>query len=369
MSSKELNTNNEIVTNEKERPHCLNCGAELNGPFCHMCGQELIDPNPTVGSFVSVYLDNAYMLDTKLIKTIWNLVTKPGHLAKEFLSGKVISNIHPLKLNMFLLFVFITMFFIFADTDAMEKPFDNIMRDEKVVPDVQMSLLQDDGEYVAKMIASPRDSVQMYAPLQLASDHSTYISLVEVIEDNEGDAMDRWIAVIPRCLIEDEIVMLDQDGYYYFNADKLIARDELEIIQDIGSKMFNIVTTYLPILVLLTTPFLSLALAVTQRKSKHSFIYHFVFSLYFTAFLEFMILFIYVLYLVAAPPIKVLEWIMILSLFFYMAAAIRRAYDTRSWIKSIIKAIFVNIVYLFNCAMVFLMLVIVVCVLVIIAYV
>lgn len=361
MCDKEQIKDSESVEKGSEVNRCLNCGTELNGPFCHMCGQEYIDPKPTVGNFISVYLDNAYMLDIKLFKTIWDLVSKPGHLAKEFLAGKIVSNIHPLKLNMFLLLAFLTIFFIFADTDAIEKPLDNIVRDERFVSNVQMSFLVEDQEYVEKMAASPRDSVLMYAPTTIALEYPAHISCAEVFEDNEGDAMDRWIAVIPRCLIEDDIVIVNEEGYYSFNAEEIRYGKEINMIQDVTSHIFNIITTYLPIIVLFTIPFLAMALARTQRKNKRPFIHHFVFSLYYTSFVELMILFIYVLYLVASPPVKVMEWIMILSLFFYLAAAIKNAYDMKSWIRAMIRALYINVIYLFNCLVVFIVICLIAC--------
>lgn len=362
MCDKEQIKDSESVEKGSEVNRCLNCGTELNGPFCHMCGQEFIDPKPTVGNFISVYLDNAYMLDIKLFKTIWDLVSKPGHLAKEFLAGKIVSNIHPLKLNMFLLLAFLTLFFIFADTDAIEKPLDNMVRDERFVSNVQMSFLVDDKEYVEKMATSPRDSVRMFAPTRIALEYPAYISCAEVLEDNEGDdAMDRWIAVIPRCFIEDEIVVVNEEGYYCFNGEEIQFGKEIAIIQDVISHIFNIITTYLPIIVLFTTPLLSMALARTQRKNKRPFVHHFVFSLYYTSFVEFMILFIYVLYLVASPPVKVMEWIMILSLFSYLAAAIKYTYDMKSWIRAMIRALYINVIYLFNCLIVFIVICIIAC--------
>ena len=84
--------------------HCLNCGTELQGMYCHVCGQEAISKTPTVSAFVLEYFNNAFIWDAQFLKTFWTLIRRPGHLTNEYLSGKFISQEHPLKLNMFLLY-------------------------------------------------------------------------------------------------------------------------------------------------------------------------------------------------------------------------------------------------------------------------
>ena len=111
------------MSNQQQESHknCLNCGTELNGPYCHECGQHIAstNANTTVGGFIIEYINNAYNWDSQFFKTIWKLISKPGHLTSEFLSGKFVSQEHPLKLNMFLLFVMITLFAIFSSTEKM----------------------------------------------------------------------------------------------------------------------------------------------------------------------------------------------------------------------------------------------------------
>ena len=71
--------------------HCLNCGAELQGKYCHKCGQEALDKKPSVGGFVMEYLNNAFIWDSQFFKTFWTLISRPGRLTNEFLAGRYIS--------------------------------------------------------------------------------------------------------------------------------------------------------------------------------------------------------------------------------------------------------------------------------------
>ena len=127
--------------------YCLNCGTELNGRFCHKCGQQATSKTPTVFGFIIEYINNAFIWDPRFIQTIWTLVRRPGHLTNEYLSGKFVSQEHPLKLNMFLLFVFVTLFLIFSGTDKMNSSVHNLTTDERVFSGIQMELLMDKEEY------------------------------------------------------------------------------------------------------------------------------------------------------------------------------------------------------------------------------
>ena len=71
--------------------HCLNCGAELKGVYCHCCGQEAVDKTPTIRGFVMTYIDNAFLWDSQFLKTFWGLIRRPGHLTNEYLAGKFTS--------------------------------------------------------------------------------------------------------------------------------------------------------------------------------------------------------------------------------------------------------------------------------------
>ena len=48
----------EEATTTPPYKHCLNCGSELQGPYCHTCGQQAVDPRPSVKSFVMEYIQS-----------------------------------------------------------------------------------------------------------------------------------------------------------------------------------------------------------------------------------------------------------------------------------------------------------------------
>lgn len=345
-----MNKNIENSKNEHEQDtlpykHCLNCGTELQGMYCHVCGQEATSKTPTVVAFVVEYLNNAFIWDTKFFQTVWTLIRRPGHLTNEYLSGKFVSQEHPLKLNMFLLFVFITLFAFFASPEKINNSVLSLTNDESVRSVLQIEALIE-TDYAKKMQESQRDTVKLIAPLQLTEKHPEIISHLRTIEDDERDALDKWVAILPHVLIEDQILVLDENGYYRFNPETEAGKEDLELVNSVFVKMVDLITQYFPMLVLFTAPFLSMSLSFVQRKSRLPRIHHFIFALHYTALLEFLMLCIYLIHLTVSPPMDWLNRIMIIGSNLYLIVAFRKVYGTRNWIMATLKSLFISLVYL-----------------------
>lgn len=77
---------------------CLNCGAVLQGRFCHACGQRSVPPFPTLRELVVDAWHELTVFDSRLARTVWLLVRHPGMLAVEYLSGRRTKYIAPLRL-------------------------------------------------------------------------------------------------------------------------------------------------------------------------------------------------------------------------------------------------------------------------------
>lgn len=344
--------------------HCLNCGTELKGKYCHICGQEVVDKKPTFLRLVVEYLNETFIWDPNFFRTFWTLIRRPGQLTNDYLSGKIISQESPLKLNMFLLLVFLTLFIFFSGSEKLTNSVHSMTSDERVFPGVQLELLMDDQQYVNHMQESPRDTVYLLAPLFLVEQHPTIISNLETKEDTQGKGLDKWVAILPRVLIEDQIIITGDDGYYYFNPEAKGGKHNLDFVNTIWTEMVRLALKYFPLLLLLTAPFLSISLSLVQRKSRVDYINHLIFSLHYTALLEFVMICIYILYLTISPSMKLLECIMVLSSCTYLTLAFRRVYAIRTWGTAIVKSLLTSLIYLLILQLVFVVIFIIACVIV-----
>lgn len=89
----------------------MNCNAELNGRFCHVCGQENIEPKETVWGLVSHFFYDITHFDGKFFSTTKLLVTKPGLLPAEYIKGRRARYLHPIRMYVFSSALFFLIFF------------------------------------------------------------------------------------------------------------------------------------------------------------------------------------------------------------------------------------------------------------------
>ena len=78
--------------------HCENCGAELQGHWCAKCGQPAIEYRRSFRHVVADLLNEFLTWDSKFFTTIALLILKPWRLTNEFLAGKRVRYVNPLRL-------------------------------------------------------------------------------------------------------------------------------------------------------------------------------------------------------------------------------------------------------------------------------
>ena len=85
---------------------CENCGTKLTGHYCPQCGQAAIDYRRSFGHVVLDVLNEFLNWDSKFFGTLGLLVTRPWRLTNEFVEGKRVRHVHPLRLYLLASVVF-----------------------------------------------------------------------------------------------------------------------------------------------------------------------------------------------------------------------------------------------------------------------
>lgn len=94
-----------VASSEPPAPQaapCANCGTPLQGPWCHRCGQEAHDPLTRFRGAVHEMFENVLHFDGRIWNTLLPLYTRPGFLTGEYLAGRRVRYVAPLKLMFFL---------------------------------------------------------------------------------------------------------------------------------------------------------------------------------------------------------------------------------------------------------------------------
>lgn len=95
-----------------EPPLCANCTTALLGDYCHRCGQQRVDDPLSLSTLAGDVVSNITDIDhSKMWRTVWALITRPGFLTNEYLAGRRVAWITPLKLY---LAVFALSFFLYS---------------------------------------------------------------------------------------------------------------------------------------------------------------------------------------------------------------------------------------------------------------
>jgi hypothetical protein len=79
---------------------CANCSTELQGKFCYKCGEKQVDPDRDFSAlhFFKETLESLLHLDSKILRTFWCALVKPGMLTAEFIAGRRTPYVKPIPL-------------------------------------------------------------------------------------------------------------------------------------------------------------------------------------------------------------------------------------------------------------------------------
>lgn len=84
---------------------CLNCRYVVENRFCPNCGQENTDTRKTFHHLFVHFFEDLTHYENAFWPTIKNLIFKPAALTKEYLSGKRLTYLAPVRLYIFVSFI------------------------------------------------------------------------------------------------------------------------------------------------------------------------------------------------------------------------------------------------------------------------
>jgi hypothetical protein len=99
--------NTSSIKETPARSRCFNCSAHLDGRYCANCGQPADSHIPSAAQFVHQTIETVTHADSRLWRTLKLLWFEPGQLTLEYIEGRRVSFLPPVKLY----FVFSVTFF------------------------------------------------------------------------------------------------------------------------------------------------------------------------------------------------------------------------------------------------------------------
>lgn len=174
------------MSHSKERAEkiCLNCGAVLNGRYCHVCGQENIEPRESVWGLVSHFFNDITHFDGKFFSTGKFLLTRPGFLSAEYIKGRRASYLHPIRMYVF------TSAFFFIIVFSLFNPEGLIKLGGKEERASSLAELKESAKEITEKLPEVSDTINkgaMERALANINRHAAQLE-VEVAKDKEDDS-------------------------------------------------------------------------------------------------------------------------------------------------------------------------------------
>jgi hypothetical protein len=92
---------------------CANCGETLAGEYCSGCGQRAVSLQRPAIDLLSDAVGDLLNLDTRLVRTLRPLLLTPGQAAKEYIAGRRVAYVPPLKAYLIAALIFFSLFTVF----------------------------------------------------------------------------------------------------------------------------------------------------------------------------------------------------------------------------------------------------------------
>ena len=301
--------------------NCENCGAEMAGPFCAQCGQHAVDYRRSFARVFADVLDSFLNWDSKFTVSLWLLMSRPWKLTLDFLSGKRVRHMHPLRLYLLVSIVF---FFgvhqLARSINLHTGPHHNLTPEEK-------AKLQ---ERLSKLPPEVRDEVQKEVgeatkPKSKTAGEETNKPFLEVgTNPNNPNAspFEKW-------LNERVKTKIGENG--------------------VNAKVFFLALIgNLPAMMLCCIPLFAFVLKILYLFRRVFYIDHFIYALHIHAFAYLAILLIGFIFAELRRVAPVLSgWVMaglILIALTQLLFSIRRVYR-QSWLMTVFKFLFGGAIY------------------------
>lgn len=304
----------------REEKNCLNCGSRVEQRYCPNCGQENKEPKESFGELIYEFFADFTHFDSKLFKSMKYLLFRPGFLTREYLSGKRKMYLHPIRMYIFISFVYFLTSGLLNKSDHLSISSEN--KNTAAITKVQQTL--DSIKSASKdNPALLLETARQLDSLSSAVSNPEYVNLRAYDSIQNSLPADQQTKGIKR----------------YFERKNIKWKETYpEGYQNVVKERF---THAVPTAMFILLPLFALFLKWLYRKEKY-YVSHAIFSLHFHCFVFFILL----LCVLVGKAINIsdLETFAYWISFFYLIFALRNFYN-QSFVRSLFKGILLVILY------------------------
>ena len=310
--------------------NCLNCGSPTGGNYCSECGQENEDRTTSLKPLFSDFFAEVLSFDSKLTRTLIDLLRHPGKLTNAYNAGRRVSYLSPLKMYLVFTGVFFLVMSFQMDLNV-RNPFNRPQEQTAEKPDAKAPKQKpktDDKKPKEDEVDEVRDAAHGLAE----------INPMGITINRSG--VTAFGRKLPRTLEEYDA---QQAALPVNKRDKglahLMSRQSLKLSNNPGEFLHSLVFDSTPKVMFVLLPVVASILWLLYIRSKRFYVEHLIFSLHCQSFT------FIAMALIALIPFELTEIILPIWVAGYMLVAMRVVYR-QSWPKTIFKWGILGIAYL-----------------------
>ena len=357
---------------------CLNCGQPLDitDKYCPNCSQPNSTKKLVLKDFFDEFLSSLINYDSKLIKTLYTLLVKPGTITKDYIQGKRVSYTNPFKFLLTLAFLYLLMFGYtnnfsqLDELDLVEKinnndnlnfslsgngtkdssaiptkiknfiPLDSIDQND---PEIAINLQQLDSldAFITENAKKKQESDSL-----LYADPKAYIAKMR---KNKEDDFFGYVDFYQKMLRRDSLSTFEESSIKFgvpenrktkmaFNASRSI----LKAIAQPGSWINNTIAK-LPFVVFFFLPVFTVFIFLVYIRKNYTYTDHLIFSFHNQSLLFILLILSWIIDTIFSTATSGLALVLFAT---YLFQAMRRFYG-QGVFKTIVKYVFLNSVFMF----------------------
>lgn len=285
---------------------CANCGAAVGGRYCGECGQRLEAPVHSLWHFTQVAAEDLTHADSRLWRTFWALLFRPGYLTREFLAGRRVRYLPPVRLYL----VLSVAFFVWA------------------------SATQEGGEIV-----------------QFDRNDGPATAVVKQATETTADALRKALppapaaGETPQARAERECRDLHYEGPWQHAAEPRLRRVCAQAVLDHGRALKGAFLHNLPRAMFAFLPLLAGAMKLLYWRPRHYYVEHLLLLVHNHAFVFLILPLAWLLGLAVPPAARWLHGLAWVYMAWYVYRSMRVAYGQGRWVTGG-KLLLMSFVYL-----------------------
>jgi hypothetical protein len=327
---------NPHVRSEK---NCLNCGHYVEERYCTHCGQENVEVKESFRHLIGHFFSDLTHYDSKFFTTLKDLLFKPGYLTNEYLAGRRVNYLHPIRMYVFVSFLYflVTLSFNGLESKTEEAIANNASQNTRnqIADSLRTMLSAGEKNTLSGKI---KDSVirKILTKIDTGSLHNIDFTFIFNVEYKDLVAFDSSQRLLP---VQKREKGLKPWMYHrWLNSINLYGKKGLKY------RAMDRTEHFIPKMMFVLLPLFALLLKLFYNKKKYYYSDHVIFSLHFhtAAFLIFLVFSIVSLLF---PPFRNdAQNFQSLLVIIYLGIALRRTYG-QPLLLTIVKTIGLALLY------------------------